>query len=151
MRGRFVGFRNIEQLKQYFPIDQAQCQVTANYNVAPTQEILVLLRRNGINTLEKYHWGLVPHGAKDSAIGAKMINARMETVKKVHHRMPAILHAQDYTAWLDSANQDTTGLLAMRSERTITDLVFRPVSRQVNSPRTNDPGNIQPVQLELEF
>ena len=108
MCGRFVGFRNIEQLKQYFPIDQAQCEVTANCNVAPTQEILVLLRRNGINTLEKYHW-------------------------------------------LDSANQDTAGLLTMLSERTITDLVFRPVSRQVNSPRTNDPGNIQPVQLELEF
>ena len=35
MCGRFVGFRNIEQLKEYFPIDQAACDVTASYNIAP--------------------------------------------------------------------------------------------------------------------
>jgi putative SOS response-associated peptidase YedK len=36
MCGRFVGFRNLEQLEQYFPIDAAKCEPVANYNVAPT-------------------------------------------------------------------------------------------------------------------
>ena len=40
MCGRFVGFRNIEQLKQYFPIDEAVgSDEVANYNVAPTQQM----------------------------------------------------------------------------------------------------------------
>jgi putative SOS response-associated peptidase YedK len=30
--------------------------------------------------LEKLHWGLVPHWAKDISTGYKMINARVETV-----------------------------------------------------------------------
>jgi putative SOS response-associated peptidase YedK len=80
MCGRFVGFRKLEELKQYFPIDQSNCEATANYNVAPTQEILAIARLDGANVLDKYHWGLVPFWAKDTAISYKMINARSETV-----------------------------------------------------------------------
>jgi len=40
MCGRFVGFRNFEQLKQYFPIDETVGgEAVANYNVAPTQAV----------------------------------------------------------------------------------------------------------------
>jgi putative SOS response-associated peptidase YedK len=42
MCGRFVGFRSLEELKDLFPIDRAACEVVANFNVAPTQEVLVL-------------------------------------------------------------------------------------------------------------
>lgn len=80
MCGRFVGFRNLEELKQYFPIDQSNCQIAANYNVAPTQAILAIYKSGGLNVLEKFHWGLVPFWAKDANIGYKMINARTETV-----------------------------------------------------------------------
>jgi putative SOS response-associated peptidase YedK len=80
MCGRFVEFSNIEQLKLYFPIDKAFCKVTANYNVAPTQEILAVFRQEDMNVLEKFHWGLVPHWAKDISTRYKMINARMETI-----------------------------------------------------------------------
>ena len=45
MCGRFVGFRNFEELKDSFPIDRAMCEVTANYNVAPSQEILAIVTR----------------------------------------------------------------------------------------------------------
>ena len=74
MCGRFVGFRKLEEFKQYFPIDQSNCEATANYNVAPTQEILAIARLDGANVLDKYHWGLVPFWAKDTNIGYKMIN-----------------------------------------------------------------------------
>jgi putative SOS response-associated peptidase YedK len=80
MCGRFVGFRKLEELKQYFPIDVAKCETVANYNVAPTQQILAIARLDGSNVLDRYHWGLVPFWAKDTAIGCKMINARVETV-----------------------------------------------------------------------
>jgi putative SOS response-associated peptidase YedK len=80
MCGRFVGFRKLEELKQYFPIDVARVDAVANYNVAPTQQILAIASLEGANVLDRYHWGLVPFWAKDTAIGTKMINARVETV-----------------------------------------------------------------------
>jgi len=80
MCGRFAGYRSIRELQEYFPIDKAACEVTANYNVAPTQEIIAIARHNGENWLDKYHWGLVPFWAKDVSIGNRMINARSETV-----------------------------------------------------------------------
>jgi putative SOS response-associated peptidase YedK len=80
MCGRFVVFSDLEQLQEYFPIDKALSEVKPNYNVAPTQEIMTIIRQEGLNVLDKLHWGLVPHWAKDISTGYKMINARMETV-----------------------------------------------------------------------
>ncbi len=80
MCGRFVGYRPVEVLRDYFPIDRTAADVTANYNVAPSQEVLALVRREDENWLERFHWGLVPFWAKDTAIGNRMINARAETV-----------------------------------------------------------------------
>jgi putative SOS response-associated peptidase YedK len=65
---------------QYFPIDEAKCKATENYNVAPTHQVLAIAWLNGSNVLDKYHWGLVPPWATDPAKGFKMINARAETV-----------------------------------------------------------------------
>jgi len=80
MCGRFVGYRNLEQLKAFFPIDRSACQVAANYNIAPSQEVLAIFNHQGENWLDKFHWGLVPFWAKDPAIGNRLINARSETV-----------------------------------------------------------------------
>jgi putative SOS response-associated peptidase YedK len=76
MCGRFVGYRNLDELKEIFPIDRSACEVTANYNVAPSQEILAIFNHQGENWLDKFHWGLVPFWAKDTAIGNRMINAQ---------------------------------------------------------------------------
>jgi putative SOS response-associated peptidase YedK len=80
MCGRFVGFRSLEELKESFPIDRAACQVVENYNVAPSQEVLVIVKQADENWLDRFHWGLVPFWAKDISIGSKMINARSESV-----------------------------------------------------------------------
>jgi putative SOS response-associated peptidase YedK len=66
-------------LQEHFPIDVADAQVTPNYNVAPTQEILAIARHEGKNHLKNFHWGLVPFWAKDLSIGNRLINARSET------------------------------------------------------------------------
>jgi putative SOS response-associated peptidase YedK len=80
MCGRFVGFRRLEELIKHFPIDVANVEVAANYNIAPTQEILAITRHDDRNHLEKLHWGLVPFWSKDTAHASRMINARSETV-----------------------------------------------------------------------
>lgn len=52
-----------------------------SYNIAPTTEQPVLLvDRNGQRSLRLFRWGLVPFWADDPRVGARMINARSETV-----------------------------------------------------------------------
>lgn len=59
MCGRFVGFRGLEELIEHFAIEVSNVEVVSNYNVAPTQKILAIVRHDEQNHLEKYHWGLV--------------------------------------------------------------------------------------------
>ena len=229
MCGRFVGFRSIEQLKNHFPIDEANCEVVANYNIAPTQQVLAITRADGLNVLDKFHWGLVPFWAKEKSIGHKMINARSETIaekpsfreafkkrrclipadgfyewkgqkgkkqpvfitlpdkspfdfaglwgtwrdkreqdrayrsctiitreaadsmRKIHHRMPVILHPAAYGSWLDPENNNMAALGDMLRTRAVTDLVFHSVDKQVNTVRNNDPTNLKPIQTEFDF
>ena len=80
MCGRFVGFRPLEELKAHFPIDVSTVDTSENFNVAPSQQVLAIVRYDNKNHLVKFHWGLVPFWAKDTSIGNRMINARSETV-----------------------------------------------------------------------
>jgi putative SOS response-associated peptidase YedK len=80
MCGRFVGFRSLRELQKIFPIDKVACEVTASYNVAPSQEVLAIIKHADENWLDKFHWGLVPFWAKDVSIGNRMINARFESI-----------------------------------------------------------------------
>ena len=50
------------------------------YNIAPTQEVLVLLCEGNVRRLGVCRWGLIPSWAKDPKIGHKLINARAETL-----------------------------------------------------------------------
>ena len=223
MCGRFVGYRSYHELQKAFPIDKAACEVTKNYNVAPSQEILAIIKHNNENWLECLHWGLVPFWAKDISIGNRMINARVETVaskpsfrnafkkrrcliiadgfyewkgtkgqkqpmfitlpdaepfafaglwetwnpkdepdniyksctiittqssdsiREIHHRMPAILKPENYETWLDPLNQDVKGLENILKDGIVTELVSHPVSKNVNSVKNNDPSNIIPM------
>jgi putative SOS response-associated peptidase YedK len=51
------------------------------FNAAPTQQLpIVRLRRKHGRELTLLRWGLIPSWAKDVSIGAKLINARGETL-----------------------------------------------------------------------
>ncbi len=55
---------------------------TARYNIAPTQQIITILREDtgADRSVKRMRWGLVPSWADDLAIGSRMINARGETI-----------------------------------------------------------------------
>ena len=78
MCGRFAQFTVLENLQSRFPIGTVACEITLSYNVAPSQEILSIIRRKE-NMLLKLHWGIVPFWVKDIKKAAKPINARVET------------------------------------------------------------------------
>jgi putative SOS response-associated peptidase YedK len=56
--------------------------ITPRYNVAPTDPVPVVRvsREGGARVLAVGRWGLLPHWARDRRQGARMINARAETV-----------------------------------------------------------------------
>ncbi len=80
MCGRFMFEADIEQLRLAFHIDQVNTTVEPNYNISPTQPVLTVVQRDGRNVLEAMRWGLIPVWAKEASIGARMINARAETI-----------------------------------------------------------------------
>ncbi len=70
-----------DELAAYFGVDQvAETALEPNYNVAPTQDVYAVVEDEGERHLDAFFWGLVPSWAKDVKIGARMINARAETL-----------------------------------------------------------------------
>jgi putative SOS response-associated peptidase YedK len=66
-------------IEKTFNIDSVEAEAASSYNIAPTQNVLAVVR-NGQRRLTNLHWGLVPFWAKDRSIGSRLINARAETV-----------------------------------------------------------------------
>ncbi|WP_055489183.1 SOS response-associated peptidase [Streptomyces sp. TP-A0356] len=100
MCGRYVSTRSPEDLAQLFHVTDWRPQeaLAPNWNVAPTDDVWAVLERtprgaghdaSARRQLRTLRWGLVPSWAKDARAGAKMINARVETV----HEKPAFRRA----------------------------------------------------------
>ena len=81
MCGRFSITDPDEALRALFGYNGPPMDFAPRYNVAPTQSVpVVRLNHEGKRTIVAMRWGLVPFWAKDVKIGAKMINARSETI-----------------------------------------------------------------------
>lgn len=95
MCGRYASFRSAQDLADAFAIDAALVddsvrEVAPSWNVAPTQDVRIVVERGrrqpdgGTGPVERSlrlaRWGLVPGWAKDPSVGARMINARAESL-----------------------------------------------------------------------
>ena len=84
MCGRFTQTRTWAELLEIYEITESlsPSNFPARYNIAPTQSVPVvrLQQPSGERELVALRWGLVPSWAKEIGIGAKIINARAETV-----------------------------------------------------------------------
>jgi putative SOS response-associated peptidase YedK len=81
MCGRFNLGASAKALADLFGLPEAPAW-TLCYNIAPTQEVLTLLRTPDTAHREaRFHWGLIPSWADDPRIGSRLINARAETVE----------------------------------------------------------------------
>lgn len=79
MCGRYLFTKpNIER---FGPV-QLEFEFEPRYNIAPSQQVPVVIRQNGDNRLHMLRWGLIPYWAKDMSIGNKLINARAETLEE---------------------------------------------------------------------
>ncbi len=114
MCGRFSLTTPVEGIRRLFGFSQIP-NLPARYNIAPTQAVLNVRaggRRDADGTdpgtlrdAFLARWGLIPSWAKDPSIGAKMINARSETVtekpafKAAFRRRRCLIPADSFYEW----------------------------------------------------
>lgn len=201
-----------------------QIEFAPRYNAAPTQ-LLPVYREHPERGRELVllRWGLVPFWAKDASIGARMINARSDTVaekpafraafrrrrclvpmagfyewqktssrkvphfirllnadlfaaaglyeywqgkdggepietytiltsdanpmmRRLHDRMPVLLHETDYDSWLDPKNENTNALKKLLVPFPEDEMRAYPVSTRVNNVRNDAPELLEPVE-----
>ena len=88
MCGRFSLYTLVEMLIDVFDLSPIALDVKPRYNIAPTQPVAVLTNQRP-RDLQFFRWGLIPPWAKDPSVGAKMINARGESLaEKPSFRSP---------------------------------------------------------------
>ncbi|MFG2037281.1 SOS response-associated peptidase [Dactylosporangium sp. NPDC048998] len=82
MCGRYATSRSNADLSALFEAADESDGLEPDYNVAPTDPVPIVRvsRSAGGRVLSTARWGLVPAWAKDPRAGARMINARVETV-----------------------------------------------------------------------
>ncbi|WP_433939133.1 SOS response-associated peptidase [Paenibacillus lautus] len=112
MCGRFTLTVTWEELMTRYLIDPESVSPfhVPRYNIAPTQMVTAIIHDGSTNRIGQLQWGLVPSWAKDSSGGAKMINARSETLEdKPAYRMPfyrkrCLIPADGFYEWQKSGN-----------------------------------------------
>ncbi|WP_066955362.1 SOS response-associated peptidase [Streptomyces lushanensis] len=121
MCGRYAASRSPEVLQGLFGVEKWEPEETLapDWNVAPTKEVYAVLERPvkdaaepvPVRQLRRLKWGLVPSWAKTPEGGARMINARAETVhEKPSFRRPflarrCILPADGYYEWVTGSDE----------------------------------------------
>ncbi|MFT4082056.1 MAG: SOS response-associated peptidase [Nocardioides sp.] len=133
MCGRYASSRDPDDLADVFDVEEIRVAepLAANYNVAPTDEVYVVVERpvrsrepadagstgstGSARQLRAARWGLVPSWADDVAIGSRLINARLETVaskpafRKAFARRRCLLPADGYFEWYVTDDVDARG------------------------------------------
>ncbi|WP_128895806.1 SOS response-associated peptidase [Longirhabdus pacifica] len=105
MCGRFTLTAEEETILSYLNLDHKPMTWKPRYNIAPTQSVLSCIKHQDAMRIGTLQWGLIPHWAKDSKIGSKLINARSETVmqkpsfKNSFARKRCIIIADGFFEW----------------------------------------------------
>lgn len=82
MCGRFTQQRPASELAEIFGAEPLVDEPGEHYNIAPTDEALVVVQREDRRAVTAYRWGLIPHWATEAKVGSRMFNARAETVAR---------------------------------------------------------------------
>lgn len=119
MCGRYSLTTPLEAMRQVFQFD-SQINLAPRYNIAPSQNVLVLRNPTTDSAksdsggagpeLAQLRWGLIPSWAKDATMGARMINARSETVaekpafRTAWRRRRCLIPADGFYEWRKAAD-----------------------------------------------
>ncbi len=105
MCGRYVLEGNPGRLQDYFGTAHWPA-FESSWNIAPSAQVPIIRQApDGRRVADLLRWGLVPHWSNDPAIGAKLNNARGETVaekpsfRAAYRRRRCLVPASGYYEW----------------------------------------------------
>lgn len=82
MCGRYTLSQTTEAIASAFQLNEVP-KLEPRYNIAPTQLVPVIRQsEQHQRQLQILRWGLIPAWAKDASMGARLINARAESVNE---------------------------------------------------------------------
>ena len=110
MCGRKTLSKDVASIIKEMDIEQWEAHdYKPNYNIAPTDSSLVLIK-DMIRKTKMMRWGLIPSWVKNDSFSSKMINARAETVLEkpsfydLVHKNRCVVLCDGYFEW---ARQDS--------------------------------------------
>ncbi|MEC4985191.1 MAG: SOS response-associated peptidase [Oscillatoria sp. PMC 1068.18] len=121
MCGRFTQISSAATIAQTFNLENVHSH-EPRYNIAPTQPVSTV-RLAGERQFIMLHWGLIPFWAKDAKIGAKLINARAETVaekpsfRSAFKQRRCLIVADGFYEWQQQNNQKQPFYIRMKDEQ----------------------------------
>lgn len=122
MCGRFTQRKTAGELAKAFKVEDVP-ETEVRYNIAPTQNILSVHQTVDGREARLLRWGLIPSWAKDAAIGARLINARSETVTEKPSFREAFKHrrclipADGFYEWARRDGQKQPYYFCLRDEQ----------------------------------
>lgn len=122
MCGRFERSSPLEVLKAEFRVAQSAADLPPRYNIAPSQEILIL-NDEGRRQFVTCRWGFLPSWARDPSIGSRMINARAETVatkpafRSAFKKRRCLVVADGFYEWQKRGNKKIPVYIHLKSAR----------------------------------
>lgn len=111
MCGRFVLITDLLIIAREFDVPGLSIHFSPSRNISPGQHVPAVIGSDHGNMLASYWWGLIPFWAKDPSIGAKLFNARAETVsqkpsfKNAFARRRCLIPADGFYEWRKEGNQ----------------------------------------------
>ena len=76
-----------------------------SWNVGPQRRLFAVTQHDGVRTLGRYRWGLIPSWAKDPSIANRLFNARGETVaekpsfRSAFAKRPCVIPVDGFYEW----------------------------------------------------
>ena len=122
MCGRFTQRTGSKKLAKEFKVAEVPA-VEARFNIAPTQEVLAVRELEDVREATFFKWGLIPSWAKDTSMGARLINARSETVaekpafRQAFRQRRCIIPTDGFYEWQKTGGRKQPFFFRMRDER----------------------------------
>jgi putative SOS response-associated peptidase YedK len=105
MCGRFGATFTFREIMVRWNLQHDIPLYAPRFNIAPSQQVPVIVSTDSAPDAKGMQWGLVPWWAKDQAIGNRMINARAETLtekgafKSLVDRRRCLVPADGFYEW----------------------------------------------------
>lgn len=121
MCGRFSLTRGDRDIEEEFGV-KVPFAHKPRYNIAPTQEVLVLLD-DGIRHIEVLRWGLIPSWTRDPQMSKAFINARAETIfqrpsfRQAAQKRRCLILADGFYEWRKTPKGKTPMYIRLKSKR----------------------------------